>query len=234
MIRRHFNKARHKLRWYADSDRGLAILLALLVLYVFILYPLFGGDTMRGGPVSVAFSLLLVAGVVATASHQAVRAGVVTLAVVSLASHWLHVMVGGVFDHMISSATALAFFCILAWFLARRVFAEGDIGAHRILGAVAVYLLLGLIWAEIYLIQYLAMPGAFAFAPGAQAYEPPVAEMAYFSFVTLTTVGFGDITALHPFTRSMVMMEALVGQLYPAIVLARLVTEYQGRKKTSA
>ena len=46
----------------------------------------------------------------------------------------------------------------------------------------------------------------------------------YFSIVTLTTLGYGDITAVHPVARSVVMIEALLGQLYPAILIARLVT----------
>ena len=53
----------------------------------------------------------------------------------------------------------------------------------------------------------------------------------YFSIVTLTTLGYGDITAVHPVARSVVMMEALLGQLYPTILIARLVTlQMEARK----
>jgi hypothetical protein len=74
------------------------------------------------------------------------------------------------------------------------------------------------------LIEELA-PGAFNMpADWSRTASSSGEAFYYFSIVTLTTVGFGDITAVHPFVRSLVMLEALIGQLYPAILLARLVT----------
>jgi hypothetical protein len=231
MIGKRLKNARNEWQWYADSDRGLAALLVFLVLYIFIIYPLFSTETGGGGAVSVFFSLILVAGVVATSSHHAVRAGVVVLALISLASHWLNVVLGGRVDHMVSAAAAVLFFGIQIWFLSARVFvSSGPVNHFHIMGAVAIYLLLGLMWSQAYLFMYLLSPDAFNFSPGTQAFEPPVAEMLYFSYITLTTLGFGDITAVHPFARSLVMMEGLIGQLYPAVVLARLVTQFKGRK----
>ena len=230
MISKHLGKARRRWLWFANSDHGLAALLIFLVLYIFIVYPLLGGEAMRGGAVSVFFSLILVAGIAATSTHHAVRAGIVVLAIVALASHWTNVILGGRIDHMISAAAAVVFFAVQTWYLSKRVFADGEVNIYRILGAVAVYLVLGLLWADAYLFLYLVTPNTFLFQPGVQAYEPPISEMVYFSFVTLTTLGFGDITALHPFARSLVTLEGLVGQLYPAILLARLVTQYQGRQ----
>ena len=231
MIPHKMSDAHRRWVWFVDSDKGLAALLFFLVLYVFIIYPLLGGEAMTGGAVSIFFSLILVAGIIATSTHHAVRVGIVILAVIAMASHWLNVILGGRVDHMVSAAAAVLFFSVQAWFLSVRVFGDGAVNLYRILGAVAVYLVLGLLWANAYLFLYLATPTTFQFAPGSQAYEPPVSEMVYFSFITLTTVGYGDITPLHPFARSLVMLEALVGQLYPAIVLARLVTQYQGNPR---
>jgi hypothetical protein len=72
----------------------------------------------------------------------------------------------------------------------------------------------------------LNIPQAFRLPEGLIAGDPDLLrrELTYFSFVTLTTTGFGDITAVHPVARTLVMLEALVGQLYPAIVLAWLVS----------
>lgn len=227
MIGHHLKRAHGRLRWYADSDHGLAALLVLLILYIFVVYPLDQGDPLIGGIASVAFSLILVAGVVATATHNAIRWGVLVLACIGLATHWSNVFQSGRVDHMVSAATAVLFFATQTWFLLHRVFARGTVNAYRILGAIAVYLVLGLLWANAYVFVYLWSPSSFAFSPGAQQQEPPSSEMLYFSFVTLTTVGYGDITAVHPVARSLVMMEALVGQIYPAVLLARLVTQYQ-------
>jgi hypothetical protein len=92
---------------------------------------------------------------------------------------------------------------------------------HRILGAVAVYLLIGVIWAEAYDLVETIAPGALS----VPAPHPPhdVAHFVYYSFATLTTVGYGDVVAVHPAARSLATLEAVVGQLYSAILVARLV-----------
>lgn len=227
MIRHRLIKAGRKWLWFADSDRGLAALLVFLTLYIFIVYPLLGGEVIRGGAVGIFFSLILMAGIAATATHHAVRISIVVLAIIALASHWTNVILSGRVDHLISTAAAVAFFAVQVWYLSKRVFGDGEVNVYRIMGAVAVYLVLGVLWANAYLFLYLAAPDTFLFSAGAQAAEPPVSEMVYFSFVTLTTIGYGDIVAVHPFARSLVTLEGLVGQLYPAILLARLVTQYQ-------
>jgi Ion channel len=87
---------------------------------------------------------------------------------------------------------------------------------------VAVYLLLGLLWGVWYEIIELLQPGSFAVA--SQKAQAGLPQLAYFSFTTLTTLGFGDIVPLSPLARSLVILEALVGQLFPVILIARLVT----------
>jgi hypothetical protein len=86
---------------------------------------------------------------------------------------------------------------------------------------VAAYLLLGLAWALAYDIVALVAPGAFS-APS--AVEARKGRFIYFSFVTLSTLGYGDMTPVHPVARSLAAAEALTGQLYPAILLGRLVS----------
>lgn len=229
MIHKHLIHLGRRGQWFGNSDYGLAALLFLLVLYIFFIYPLLGGDAFSGGAVSISFSLILIAGIVASSQHNAVRLGVVIVGAVAFLAHWLHVLIGGSAAHMIAAVAAILFFSLQTWFLCARVFAAGTINIYRIYGAIAVYLILGLVWANAYVVIYLLQPDAFQFAPGAQAFEPPISEMIYFSFVTLTTIGFGDIVAIHPMARSLVILEGLVGQLYPAILLARLVTQFQGR-----
>jgi voltage-gated potassium channel Kch len=117
-----------------------------------------------------------------------------------------------------------------------QVLRQGAINAHRILGAVAVYILLGTIWSLFYHLIELQLPGAFQLPPGISE-KPQVlqAHLGYFSFVTLTTLGYGDIVAVHPVSRTFVIIEALVGQLFPAILLARLVSmEIAHRGKSNA
>jgi len=226
-VNRHVDKARQGWRKWIDSDNSLAALLFFLVVYGFLIYPLAGKDGRTEPIAAWSFSIVLVLGVLATTKHKAARTGMVVLAALAFTSHWLHYFVREHAVHMISAAASAVFLGVLAWLITARVFRSGGINIYRIYGAVAVYLLLGILWGEFYVMAYLLDPSSFYFDPATQRGEPPISELIYFSFSTLTTLGLGDIVPVGSVTRSMVTFEALVGQLYPAVLLARLVTLYE-------
>lgn len=226
MIHRHVDRARKGWHRWIDSDHSLAALLFFLVLYGFIIYPLAGTQGKTDTLAAVAFSAVLVLGVMATTRHRGARLGMAALAGVTIASHWLHFFLRQHEVHIVSAAAAAVFLAAVAWLITARVFRSGGISVYRIYGAIAVYLLLGICWGELYILVYLFEPSSFYFDPATQYGEPPISELIYFSFTSLTTVGFGDIVPVHPMARSLATLEALVGQLYPAVLLARLVTLY--------
>jgi len=226
-MNRHVDRARQGWRKLIDSDHSLAALFFFLVLYGFFIYPLAGKDGRTEPIAAWSFSLVLILGVLATTKHKAARTGMVVLAVLAFTSHWLHYFVREHVVHMVSAVAAAVFFGVLAWLITARVFRSGGINIYRIYGAVAVYLLIGILWGEFYVMAYLLDPSSFYFDPATQPGEPPTSELIYFSFSTLTTLGLGDVVPVGSVTRSMVTLEALVGQLYPAVLLARLVTLYE-------
>jgi hypothetical protein len=226
-VNEHVDKARQGWRKWIDSDHGLAALLFFLVVYGFFIYPLAGRDGRTEPIAAWSFSLVLILGVLATTKHKGARTGMVVLAVIAFTSHWLHYFVREHAVHVISAAAAAVFFGVLAWLITARVFRSGGINIYRIYGAVAVYMLLGILWGQLYVMAYLLDPSSFYFDPSTQRGEPPISELIYFSFSTLTTLGLGDIVPVGSITRSMVSFEALIGQLYPAVLLARLVTLYE-------
>jgi len=175
--------------------------------------------------INLFFSFLLIAGVGVVAKSARTTALVGGLVLTSLAVRWLRLWLGGG-SLVAPDALFSSLFCsVLAAVVLAQVLREGPITFYRIEGAVAFYLLLGLAWAFAYELVELRWPTAFA--PPSSATNPnddPTARFVYFSFVTLTTVGYGDITAVHPLARSLVTLEALIGQLFPAILLARLVS----------
>lgn len=126
---------------------------------------------------------------------------------------------------------AAALLAVVIWIILQVVFAPGAITAHRVRGAVVLYLTFALLFSRVYMMLAAIMPHAFAhlaFRPGdVQSLEPFV----YYSLTVLTTVGFGDITPVDAFARNLSMAETLIGQLYPASVLARLLTLYSGRRQ---
>ena len=106
----------------------------------------------------------------------------------------------------------------------RAVFGPGRITYHRVLGAVLLYLIIGLIFVALYGFVALSSPQAFTNLPALHGDFAVAGNLIYFSFVTLTTTGYGDIAPLHPYARSLANVEAIIGQIYPATLLARLVT----------
>jgi len=211
-------------RDYWWGERGLSTLLLLLFLAIF-LAPLF--ESIIGKAlVGLFFTLLLVSGIASVSSHLAPRLAAGLVAGAAIALSFLREYYP---DKSIMSWWAfcsLIYFILLTWVLMRQVFREGEVTVVRVRGAVAAYILVGITFGFLYQLLELRLDAAFnlptaAGGPGDYGHD---SHLLYFSFVTLTTVGYGDITALHPVARMFVIIEALIGQLYPATLLARLVS----------
>jgi hypothetical protein len=175
---------------------------------------------------ALLFSLFLVAGVFSLSSHPAVRvlAGLLVLAAIVL--RWLRLAMPTPAVIAMGLAVSLLFMVFLTLSCIGRVFRDDQaVTAERVTGAVAVYLLFGLTWAYLYGLIDLLLPGSFNL-PSATDFTDPTHQgsFTYFSFITLTTLGYGDITPVHPVARMCVAVQALFGQLYPATLLARLVS----------
>jgi uncharacterized membrane protein len=131
----------------------------------------------------------------------------------------------------LTSQLALFVFLILATFNAMRQVAVGnDISLNRIVGAVCVYLLLGVMWSIAYSVLEYLQPGSFK---GLTDLAMPEwnPDWIYFSFVTITTLGYGDISPLTQTARSLSLAEAIVGQFYIAVLVAGLVSAYISAKQ---
>jgi voltage-gated potassium channel len=116
----------------------------------------------------------------------------------------------------------LAFFVWTTRVAARQVLFTGSIDLNKIVGAICIYLLLGLIWALLYLFIAELSPSAFngfEQAPWTENFFSAI----YYSFVTLTTLGYGEITPALPIARFLAFMEAIVGVFYIAILVASLI-----------
>jgi hypothetical protein len=216
------------------EERSLSVMLLLLVLHFFVLAPgTFLGRTFQAFA-ALFLSLALLAGILALVQQRLVRrlgvllvGGTIAFRIASLVGDapWLLVS-----DTLFTLLSLTALIAIVFRIVSR----EGPVSAHRVRGAIALYLLIAMLFAFLYGLAEELAPVAFNI-PGSRADGVARGEtFYYFSIVTLTTVGYGDITAVHPFVRSLVMLEALIGQLYPAVLLARLVTlELETRRSGS-
>ena len=205
-----------------QTERGLSAMLAFLALDLFVVAPLVGMGVFGPFLFIVFFALIVLSGISAFSDRRLLMAAVLSVVVATVAFRWAEDRVPGVAVGIWGDALTILTLSILAALVLVQVFREGPITRPRIQGAITVYLLLGLIWMSAYKLLLRTNPGAIHFASG----EPSGDQLGltYYSFVTLTTVGYGDITPVHPIARTLAVGEALVGQLYPAILIGRLVS----------
>jgi hypothetical protein len=219
-------KDRHALSRFLDfwtEERSLTVMLMLLLFHFFVLSPgtVLGKAYQMTAALFLSFALF--AGILALRQRLLRWLGIV---LVTLTITFRAVGVFGDAPWLIVGDTLFTLLSLSALILIvfRQVSQEGPVSGHRVRGSIALYLLIAVLFAFLYGLAEQLSPGAF-FVSGSALSETARGEtFYYFSIVTLTTVGFGDITAVHPFVRSLVMLEALIGQLYPAILIARLVT----------
>jgi hypothetical protein len=220
-------------RWQARArEPGLTVLLALELLAIFVFIPLWGLSVYRLGSLEVSVAaLVIVAAIAAIAPGRGWVILMIAVSAISVATVYLRAVVPTERSEVIYLLAALSFLTVITVIVGILVFRGGRVTAHRVQGAIVVYLHLALIFVYLYGLLLVFAPSAFGEA--LVATDASVgAKLVYFSFTTLATVGYGDIVPLHPFARSLANLEGIVGQLYPATLLARIVTlEVAGRGK---
>ncbi len=209
------------------SDHALTAFLVGLSTYLFVLTPLVRNEGAGRIVLDLAFLLVLSPAVFVMSERRMARLAAV-LFVVAVVGRLTGRLWSSEELRLFDLAFAILFLAIVVYSLLSQIAAPGPVNSHRIRGAIAVYLLIGVIWGLGYLALVVVVPGAFAGLDthGAAHLAPHEQSQAlnYFSFVTLTTLGFGDIVPVHPFARTLVVVEALVGTLYLAVLISRLVS----------
>lgn len=206
-----------------DSDAGLSIILAIQMSIVFVVAPLAATEAASVQLVEMLRFGLAVTTILIVARNPALRTalGLTFVATLFVSLHW---QLGATASAIAIAkiVITLAFDVIVATVVACAAFGPGKVTIHRILGAVILYLYVGLIFAGFYRLAVVGFASAFRGLPTGQRAQ--FSELLYFSLSALTTAGGSDIIAQHPLVRSLSSLEAVIGQLYPATLLARLVT----------
>jgi len=125
---------------------------------------------------------------------------------------------------LLYTGLATGYMIFIIALVVNQIFAEGMITVYKVGGGVATYILIGQLWAGLYLSVYILHPSSFQYGGEIIRGDEALKQLSYFSFVTLTTIGYGDITAVSSAARVLAMLEGLLGQLVPAIFIAKLVS----------
>jgi hypothetical protein len=205
-------------------DRVLTGLTLLMTLDLFVIVPLGATHAVPLRPFNIPLVLLLAGGLLVVSGSRVPVAGVLAAlgllgAALVLRARGSHVTL----DACLEATGWLLVGLVTIWVVARAVFGPGRITYHRVVGAILLYLTIGVVFVALYTLVGALAPGAFTtISIHDRVSLPP--DLVYFSFATLTTVGYGDIVPVHPFARSLSNLEGILGQLYPATLLARLVS----------
>jgi hypothetical protein len=211
-------------------DRILTFLTLLMVVHLFIFSPL-ESQALHIQPIGVIFVVLLSVGLLILSRSLVPVVAIVAVVGLLAVAVVLRLRGGHVALDVSLQATAwLLIALVIIWTVARAVFGPGRITYHRIVGAILLYLTIGLVFVALYTMVGAYSPNAFTGMTVAAHVSLP-SDLVYFSFTTLTTLGYGDIMPVHPIARSLSNVEAIIGQVYPATLLARLVSLGEGQAR---
>ena len=208
-----------------DPRRNRFLLLLASLVLLLLLSPLLEGDRAGNQMLTLLFSLVLLAAVLAARGRRWTLAVALLLALPWLYLSWLHPLWRADASDIAANLLIIGLGLFVLGLLLKSVLAAGRVGADTLCGAVAAYLLIAVVWALSYGVIEALVPGSFGVA------ERDVGtlwnRMLYFSLVTLSTLGYGDITPGTPVAQVWSALEAVCGTLYLAVLIARLVAVYK-------
>ena len=197
----------------------LAALVLVLVATPFV-------EGLRQGQLyeAVLFTVVMCTGLIASGSRRRLAFALVSCA---LAAIWLNQLWPRAYPALTFILPEMAFLVVVTASLLRFVLRAKQVDAEVLCAGISVYLILGLLWGLAYTLVAQVSPNAFSFStPSETAATMSGFTSIYFSFITLATLGYGDITPASNVARMLAMLEAMTGTLFVGVMIARLVSLY--------
>jgi voltage-gated potassium channel len=213
-------------RTFGTIRGGLRTLLGSLILLL-VLYPVLDEE-----PVGRAIFALLSTAVVLSGAYVASRdrhrfAMALLLAIPAFVARWLFVFLRTPVTRGAALATSIVFFVYTLLLILDHVLRTDEVSGDEVFGAVCVYILIGFVWGMAFGMLDLFSPGSIRNVNGAMQ----TGDFFYFSFITLMTIGYGDMYPVSPVARSMAIVESMVGIIFVAVLISRLVGLNAGRSR---
>ncbi len=203
---------------------GKFLYLLIALLSVFVVYPFFQHELIEIIVLDIVLLAMLVAGIYTVVDKKILLVIALLLAIPMFGGRWANYFYADPVLLEIDYGFGAMFFLFNAITIISYVLQQKNVTHDMIFGAICGYLLIGVSWAFTYSLVAFLEPGSFAMAASGQTSQGDVLpDFFYYSFVTLTTLGYGDITPVGPVARSLSTLEAIVGQIYLTVLVARLV-----------
>jgi len=216
-----------RLKFHRFSTVELLVALALLFFFFPFVEEVKGGDVI----VSVLLSLVLISAVIAVANRGLTLVVALFLMIPAIAGRWINHFRPDLVPPAVFLISGLVLVAFVVINLLRFVLRAPSVNGEVLSASISAYLMLGLMWTMAYwLVDQLTPGGAFAFNTNAGKESMNGFNAFYFSFITLSTVGYGDITPVTRIARWLAATEAMTGLLYVTVLIARLVSLYSTPK----
>jgi hypothetical protein len=225
--RHSMNQVLKRLRFRRFSTVQLLVALVILLISAPFVEELEGGHFI----LSLLFSLVLIAAVFAVANRKRSLVIALVLAIPAIIARWINQLRPDLVHPAVFLVCALVLLAFVIGHLLYFILSAPVVNVEVLCASIAAYLMLGLTWTVAYwLVDQLTPGGAFSFNTTRGAHSMNGFTGFYFSFITLSTVGYGDITPVSQVARWLAAMEAMTGLLYVAVLIARLVSLYSSAK----
>ena len=207
-------------RW---REPTLTALLVLLSSEVFLNIPLARSHSYISAVMAVMWLLLIVVTTVIATRKRVAMAGMFVSSIAALIANVLRIDEPGTLTLCVAAASAAVFMLLLSVVVWAAVYGPGPVTHHRVRGAIVIYLAIALAFAALYELLITLLPGAISAVGSQDDYLVVGQSLMYYSLSTLTSIGYGDLLPIHPLARSLSTLESVIGQLFPAILIARVI-----------
>jgi hypothetical protein len=221
--------------------KGKFLFLLISLLFLCFFYPLIPRSVSRFLTLDITFLFILLTGIYAISENRALFVISLLLALTGFGTTVLNYFLMSAYLQLLGVCIYLLFFILMAIVILSHIMKAKRVTTDTIYGSICAYLLLGVIWTDIFSLIEIVEPGSFLSGgeyvikvAGDVKSRAGFENLLYFSFVTLTTLGYGDITPVSPAAKAISSLEAVVGQLFIAVLIARLVgmhIVHSGRKE---
>ncbi len=202
--------------------------LLLAILIQMTIYPFFDSEEIRLIFSNLFSTVILIAGIYAIGLKKNQKIIAISIAIFAFWGIWYSIIVEErLFLAIISVICQIAFYIYVIVLILKNLIKAEEVDTNTIFGAIVVYLLIGMSFSLLYSLMEGLAPGSFCINTLEGLNQKlNVFDFIYYSFTTLTTTGFGDITAVSLYARAASNIEEVIGVMYVAIIIARFVSIY--------